>query len=47
MIDIKFNDEYSIAAHETVNYVQIERLVLDCNTWSHLTVRKQMSYGSF
>ena len=27
--------------------INIELLVLDSNTWNHLTVCKQMSYGSF
>ena len=29
------------------NYVQIELLVLDRNTWNHLTEFKQMSSGLF
>ena len=32
---------------KSFNCVQIKQLVLDINTWNHLTVCKQMSYDSF
>ena len=49
-VSISYDDNHYTTGTSTLepfNFAQIKLLVFDSNTWNHLTMRKQISSGSF